>query len=71
MKANKLYIYRIGLIAILILGLCAGCASLDQKIKDSAMTQKMKDWQAALKKKFKIGDEDAESVNKDKKAGAD
>ena len=71
MKANNLYIYRIGVIAILIIGLCTGCASLDQKIKDSAMTQKMKDWQVALKKKFKIGDEDSDPENKDKNASAD
>lgn len=68
MKANNLYIYRFCVIAILIIGLCAGCASFNQKIQDSAMTQKMKDWHAALKKKLKIGDEDSESGDKAKNA---
>ncbi len=71
MKANYLFICRFGVIAILVMGLCAGCASWDQKIQDSAMTQKMKDWQTALKKKFKIGDEDSESGDKDKHASTD
>ena len=71
MKANYLFICRFGVIAILVMGLCAGCASWDQKIQDSAMTQKMKDWQTALQKKFKIGDEDSESGDKDKHASTD
>ncbi len=70
MKANKLFRYRFSVIAILIIGLCAGCASLDQKIQDSAITQKMKDWQVALRKKFKIGDEYSESENKNKNVSA-
>ena len=60
MKANSQFIYRFSLIAILVIGLCAGCASWDHKIQNSAMTQKMKEWQAALQKKFKIGDNDLE-----------
>ena len=53
MKVNNLFIYRFGLIAILVIGLCAGCASLDQKIKDSGWIEKMERWNAALKKKFR------------------
>ena len=71
MKAKNLSIYRLGLIAILVIGLCAGCASLDQKVKDSGITQKMKSWQVALKNKLKIGDGDSESEDKDKSASID
>jgi hypothetical protein len=38
-----------------------GCASLDQKIADSKVTQKVKDWHMALKKKFSGDDEESPS----------
>jgi LysM repeat protein len=65
MKVNSQFIYRFGLIAILVIGLCAGCASLDQKIKDSGWTEKMERWNEALKKKFGIGDKNWEYENED------
>lgn len=71
MKANNPYTYRFSLIAILVICLCAGCASLDQTLKDSGVTQKVKDWQAALKKKLNIGDEDSASGDQDKNASKD
>lgn len=68
MKANNLYTYRFCVIAILIICLGAGCASFNQKLQDSGVTQKMKDWNSALKKKLKIGDEDSGSADNDENA---
>jgi nucleoid-associated protein YgaU len=52
-----------------------GCASINQKIEDSQVTQKMKDWQTALKKKLSFDDddssaEDSAAVDKDAAASA-
>ena len=66
MKVKIICIYRFGLIAILLIGLCTGCANLDQKIQNSSMTQKMKDWQTALQKKFNVDEEDSASADKEK-----
>ena len=65
MKVNSQFIYRVSLVAILVVGLCAGCASLDQKIKDSGWIEKMERWNAALKKKLKIGEMNSEYENED------
>jgi len=66
MKAKNLCIYRFSLIAILLIGFCAGCTGLDQKIQNSSMTQKMKNWQTSLQKKFNTDDKDSESADKEK-----
>jgi nucleoid-associated protein YgaU len=60
---------------ILIVSFCLGCASINQTIEDSQVTQKMKDWQAALKKKLSFDDddsatEDSAAVDKDAAASA-
>ena len=60
---------------ILLVSFCLGCASINQTIEDSQVTQKMKDWQAALKKKLSFGDddstvEDSAAVDKDVAASA-
>ena len=43
MKVRYQSIYRLSLIGILLVSLCLGCASINQKIEDSQVTQKMKD----------------------------
>ena len=69
MKASYLHLYRLSLLGILFIGLCLGCANLDQKIADSKFTQKMKDWQAALQEKF--SEDDDQSSGKDKSTSGD
>ena len=70
MKVRYQRIYRFSLIGILFVSFCLGCASINQKIEDSQVTQKMKDWQASLKKKLSFDDdhstaEDSAAVDKD------
>jgi LysM repeat protein len=60
---------------ILLVSFCLGCAGINQTIEDSQVTQKMKDWQAALKKKLSFDDddsaaEDSAAVDKDAAASA-
>jgi hypothetical protein len=57
MKAKNLYLYRLVLIGIIFSVTFPGCANLDQKIKDSKFTQKMKDWQVKLNEKLSGGDD--------------
>ena len=59
MKVKGLYLSRSILIGIIFVGLLVGCANLDQQIKDSKLTQKMKDWQVALNERFSKDDEHA------------
>ena len=56
MKARYQRIYRLSVIGILLVGLCLGCAGINQKIEDAQVAQKMKDWQAALKNKLSFDD---------------
>jgi nucleoid-associated protein YgaU len=60
---------------ILLVSFCLGCAGINQTIEDSQVTQKMKAWQAALKKKLSFDDdqstaEDSAAVDKDAVASA-
>lgn len=57
MKADRVDGFRLSLMGILLIGFCVGCANLDQKIADSRLTQKMKDWQVALNEKFSKNDD--------------
>ncbi len=71
MKAKNLYVCRLILIGTLFVGFCVGCANLDQRIKDSKLTQKMKDWQVALNEKFSKSDEHASDQKNAANAGKD
>jgi hypothetical protein len=46
-----------------------GCAGLDQKIADSKVTQKMKDWKVALQKKFSSDDEESQPQDNESAKG--
>lgn len=67
MKVRYQRLYRFSLIGILLVSFSVGCAGINQKIEDSQVTHKMKDWQAALKKKLSHGDDG--STAKDNAAG--
>jgi hypothetical protein len=49
------------LIGLVLFCFWTGCASLDQKIADSSITQKIKEWQMALKKKMFADDDQSPS----------
>jgi hypothetical protein len=69
MKAKMLCMCRFSLITVLLIGLCAGCASLEQldrKIQNSSMTRKAKNWQSTLQKKFDGGHKDPQSSYQEK-----
>jgi hypothetical protein len=71
MKVKSLYVYRLFLTGVLFIGFCVGCANLDQKIKDSKLTQKMKDWQVALNEKFSKDDAHASDQKNAANSGKD
>ena len=72
MKVRYQSIYRLSLMGILLVSFCLGCASINQKIEDSQVTQKMKGWQAALKEKLSFDDDSTaeDSAATDKSAAA-
>lgn len=65
MRVRYQRLYRFSVIGILLVSFCLGCAGLNQKLEDAKVTQKMKDWQVALKNKLSFDDAKSASHEND------
>ena len=59
MKVKYQRLYRLSTMGILLASFCLGCAGLSRTIEDSQVTQKMREWQMALKQKLSFDDDES------------